>query len=99
MQLTRGKLLKQTDWNEWQASKFLQLDQYYNQGMFGSPHIPTDTDSVFYLVWTYTVKALDASATGRHVPDKHEYLMRHTRTVLTRQAHNCSMPSLPLRTY
>jgi hypothetical protein len=27
--------------------------------MFGAPHIPTDKDSIFYLVWTYTIKALD----------------------------------------
>ena len=28
MQLTRGKLLKQPTWDEWQASDYLQLDQY-----------------------------------------------------------------------
>jgi hypothetical protein len=37
MQLTRGKLLKQPDWNDWQMSEFLQLDQYDEQGMFGTP--------------------------------------------------------------
>jgi hypothetical protein len=37
MRLTRGKLLKQPDWDEWQASKYLQLDQYDAQGMFGQP--------------------------------------------------------------
>jgi hypothetical protein len=35
MCLTRGKLLKQDDWHDWQASEFLQLDQYDAQGMFG----------------------------------------------------------------
>ncbi|MEY3451208.1 MAG: hypothetical protein RL711_1034 [Bacteroidota bacterium] len=39
MRLTRGKLLKQQDWEDWQASEFLQLDQYDAQGMFGSPVI------------------------------------------------------------
>jgi hypothetical protein len=33
MQLTRGKLLKQDDWQDWQASEFLQLNQYNAQGM------------------------------------------------------------------
>jgi hypothetical protein len=37
MRLTRGKLLKQLNWAEWQASEFLQLDQYNAQGMFGTP--------------------------------------------------------------
>ena len=27
MRLTWGKLLKQPNWDEWQASKYLQLDQ------------------------------------------------------------------------
>ena len=35
MRLTRGKLMKQPNWDEWQASKYLQLDQYDAQGMFG----------------------------------------------------------------
>jgi hypothetical protein len=33
--LTRGKLLKQDDWEEWEKSEFQQLDQYEAQGMFG----------------------------------------------------------------
>ncbi len=33
--LTRGILLKQDDWNEWQNSEFLLLNQYELQGMFG----------------------------------------------------------------
>jgi hypothetical protein len=35
MHLTRGKLLKQHNWEEWQALEFLQLDQYDTQRMFG----------------------------------------------------------------
>ncbi len=42
MKLTRGKLIKQPDWNEWLTSKYLQLDQYDAQGMFGTP---TEVDS------------------------------------------------------
>jgi len=37
MKLTRGKLLQQDDWTNWQASEYLQLDQYNAQGMFGTP--------------------------------------------------------------
>ena len=29
--LTRGKLIKQDDWSDWQNSEWLQLDQYYSQ--------------------------------------------------------------------
>jgi hypothetical protein len=50
MHLTRGKLLLQDDWSDWQASEFLQLDQYDAQGMFGDP-VPVDKDdAVFFLV-------------------------------------------------
>ena len=37
MKLTRSKLFKQDDWNEWEQSEFLQLDQYEKQYMFGTP--------------------------------------------------------------
>jgi hypothetical protein len=69
MRLTRGKLLKQDNWNVWQASKFLQLDQYYAQGMFGNPVQVDNDDPVFYLVWTYGVKTLDGRKKARCVCD------------------------------
>jgi hypothetical protein len=59
MKLTRDKLLKQSDWNNWQDSEYLQLNQYYNQGIFGTPQRVDDEASVFYTVWTYIIKALD----------------------------------------
>ncbi len=59
MRLTRGKLLKQADWSDWQNSEYLQLDQYDAQEMFGTPIPMTDDDAVFHLVWTYAIKALD----------------------------------------
>ena len=59
MKLTRGKLLKQSDWNDWRDSEYLQLDQYYNQGMFGTPQYVTEDDAVFHTVWMYAIKALD----------------------------------------
>jgi hypothetical protein len=69
MRLTRGKLLKQPDWDEWQTSEYLQLDQYDAQGMFGQP-VPRVKDmSVFHLVWTYAIKALDARKKARWACD------------------------------
>ncbi len=59
MKLTRGKLIKQPDWDEWLASEDLQLDQYDAQGMFGTP-VEVDSDAaVFRTFWTYAIKALD----------------------------------------
>ena len=40
MKLTRGKLLQQDDWTDWQTSEFLQLDQYDTEGMFGNSSSP-----------------------------------------------------------
>jgi hypothetical protein len=59
MKLTQGKLLKQSDWNNWQESEYLQLNQYYDQGMFGTPQQVDNDTSVFHTVWTYVIKALD----------------------------------------
>jgi hypothetical protein len=65
MKLTRGKLLKQPDWDEWRASEYLQLDQYDAQGMFGNP-VEVDSDAaVFRTVWTYAIKALDGRYKAR----------------------------------
>ena len=63
--LTRGILLKQDDWNEWQQSEFLQLDQYELQGMFGTPVLVKDGNAVFNLVWTYAVKEVDGRKKAR----------------------------------
>ncbi len=57
--LTQGKLLKQQDWHDGQDSDFLQLDQYFTQGMFGNPCAVTFDNAVFYLVWMYNIKAYD----------------------------------------
>ncbi len=60
MRLTRGKLLCQEDWSDWQTSEFLQLDQYDSQGMFGAPVLMDSNEAVFNLVWSYGIKAVDA---------------------------------------
>jgi hypothetical protein len=69
MRLTRGKLLKQADWSDWQNSEYLQLDQYDAQGMFGTPIPMSDDNAVFHLVWTYAIKALDDRKKARCVCD------------------------------
>ena len=48
MKLTRGKLLQQSDWGDWQDSEFLQLNQYNSQGMFGDPVATNDGDAIFH---------------------------------------------------
>ena len=63
--LTRGVLLKQSDWDEWQHSEFLQLDQYEIQHMFGEPVPLTNGSAVFNLVWTYAVKEVDGRKKAR----------------------------------
>ena len=50
MKLTRGKLLRQDDWTDWQTSEYLQLDQYDAQGMFGDPVAVNKDNAVFFLV-------------------------------------------------
>jgi hypothetical protein len=69
MRLTRGKLIKQDDWSNWQDSEFLQLDQYNAQGMFGDPVAVEKDDAVFYLIWAYAVKALDGCKKARCMCD------------------------------
>jgi hypothetical protein len=56
MKLTRGKLLQQDDWLDWQDSEYLQLNQYSAQRMFGDPVASKEDDAIFHLVWTYTIK-------------------------------------------
>jgi hypothetical protein len=92
MQLAHGKLLKQSDWVDWQESEYLQLNQYYNQGMLGKPHIPQVDNAIFFLVWTYNIKALDgqkklaACVMDHHVQARCAFLTRCTQTALIKQA-------------
>ena len=67
MKLTQGKLLKSLDWDEWQSSEYLQLNQYHTQGMFSTPTLVDDDAAVFHTVWTYGIKALDARKKARMV--------------------------------
>ncbi len=69
MKLTRGKLLQQQDWNNWQESEYLQLNQYEDQGMIGQPTAVSKEDAVFHLVWTYNIKVVDGRKKARCVCD------------------------------
>ena len=70
MKLTRGKLLREDDWDIWQRSEFTQLDQYDAQGMFGDPVPVTNKGAVFNLVWSYVVKELDKRKKARCTCDR-----------------------------
>jgi hypothetical protein len=67
MRLTRGRLIQQDDWNDWQHSEYLQLDQYSDQACFGTPMAVDKDDAVFHLLWTYNIKAVDGRKKARCV--------------------------------
>ena len=69
MRLIWDKLLKQHDWEEWQASEFLQLDQYDAQGFIGSPVMVDSKAAVLHSVWTYAIKAVDGRKKARWACD------------------------------
>jgi hypothetical protein len=69
MHLTRGRLLKQDDWNDWRDSEYLQLNQYWDQGCLGTPTAIKKDNAVFHLVWTYNIKAVDRRKKARCVCD------------------------------
>jgi hypothetical protein len=54
--LTRKGLKNQPNWNEWQSSDFLQLDDCDAQGMFGAPCAPDPGRALFHWVWLYKIK-------------------------------------------
>ena len=68
-QLTRGKLMKQDDWTDWESSEFLQLDQYEKQMMFGTPVHVTSQSAVFNLVLSYDIKVDDGRKKARFMCD------------------------------
>ncbi|KAL7529031.1 hypothetical protein ACHAXR_002756, partial [Thalassiosira sp. AJA248-18] len=73
MKLTHAKLFKQDDWDDWEQSEFLQMDQYEKQFMFGEP-VPVESvkdakKNSFRLVWTYLQKILDGQKKARCTMD------------------------------
>jgi hypothetical protein len=69
MHLTRGRLLKQDDWKDWQNLEYLQLNQYWDQGCLGMPTAVDQNYAIFHLVWTYNIKAVDGRKKARCVCD------------------------------
>jgi hypothetical protein len=63
--LTHRKLLEQDDWKDWESSEHLQLDQYEQQFMFGTPCKPTKKSAVYNLIWTYLIKKEDGRKKAR----------------------------------
>ena len=59
MKLTWRTLLQQDNWTNWQVLKFLQLNQYDAQNMFGLLVAVESNEAVFNLVWSYGIKAVD----------------------------------------
>jgi len=100
MRLTRGKLLKQHDWEEWQESKFLQLDQYDTQGMFGLP-VMIDQMRLYSIRCGHMLSKrwMVERRQGGHVKvhpvrARQKCWAKHMPIVSTRQACNYFMQSL-----
>ncbi len=97
MKLTRGKLLQQSDWQDWQESEYLQLNQYNSQGMFGSPIATKDGDAIFHLVWTDGRK-LGVFVRAPPAPVRSLFSLKHMRTAWNKLVPVCSMRSQRRRT-
>ena len=56
--LTRGKLVKQEDWKEWEQAEKDQLDLYETQQMFSKPtKLPNEHGiNVLAMIWVYLIK-------------------------------------------
>ena len=56
--LTRSKLIKQDDWDEWENAEKQQLDLYETQQMFSNPtKLPNEHGlNVLAMIWVYLVK-------------------------------------------
>ena len=54
--LTRKRLKAQSDWHEWQASEWKQLDAYRDQDMFDNPEPRPRGVNLLNMLWCYLVK-------------------------------------------
>ena len=54
--LTRKKLQNSRQWNTWKLAEWKQLDQYWDQKMFGKPCILPPNANVLNLLWDYRIK-------------------------------------------
>ena len=62
--LRRRDLLQRNDWNDWENSEWLQLNQFNRQGMFGTSCPRKHGVGLFNIVWTYSIK-IDGSNTKK----------------------------------
>ena len=75
---TRRKLKKLRNWPKWQQSEFKQLNQYYDQHMFGEPYQLPPGANILDLLWMYLVKT-DNAFTEANVPDIPRYVRVDTQ--------------------
>ena len=54
--LTRTKLKNSDQWSKWKLSEWKQLDQYWQQNMFGDPCPLPPNANVLNLIWDYRIK-------------------------------------------
>ena len=56
--LTRGKLIKQKDWDDWEQAEKAQLDLFETQKMFSAPtKLPNEHGiNVLAMIWVYIIK-------------------------------------------
>jgi hypothetical protein len=98
MKLTRGKLIKQDDWTEWNESEHLQLNQYDNNSCLEIQFVRT-TNRLFSTSFGHTLlknsmgeRKLVVFATDLLVLDRSRSLTTLMPTALTEWAHAYSMP-------
>ena len=54
--LTRKKLQNSQQWDKWKSAEWKQLDQYWDQKMFGKPCPLPPNANVLNLLWDYRIK-------------------------------------------
>jgi hypothetical protein len=94
MRLTRGSLLKQDDWIDWQTPEFLQLDQYADQSASGTQLWWTRTTR--YFIWYghiisrlwMVVRRPAAFVMALVIQAQLKFLMKSMPTVSTRPARD-----------
>ena len=65
---TRRKLIRLTNWNQWQEGEFKQLDSMAKQEMYGAPCLPPKDAIILRQHWNYSIKS-DGSRKARNCCD------------------------------
>jgi hypothetical protein len=53
---TLKQLKVRQDWPQWQEARYKMLDNYQEQGMFGSPMQPPKGVNIHHMLWKYMIK-------------------------------------------